>query len=214
MKINNNYLKEKLKHVYWLNGGPCAGKTTMTKKFVNELGFQTLKDDVLKYRSFSNSEIHSALQKPNQNLDWDKWFNKPVDLHLQWLVDFAREMMEFFVVDLLKMPDDRPVIVDLGVMPEDILPFISKNNIIGLFTSKKEIENLYFYRDDHKMILECIENNTENPQQTIKHSNKSMVKFSNKIKKACIKNEIKILERTTEMSVEQQFELICKHFGF
>jgi hypothetical protein len=64
------------------------------------------------------------------------------------------------------------------------------------------------------MILECIENNTENPQQTIKHSNKSMVKFSNKIKKACIKNEIKILERTTEMSVEQQFELICKHFGF
>jgi tRNA A37 threonylcarbamoyladenosine biosynthesis protein TsaE len=41
MKIHNNYLKEKLKHVYWLNGGPCAGKTTMTKKFVNELGFQT-----------------------------------------------------------------------------------------------------------------------------------------------------------------------------
>ena len=31
MKINDNYLKEQLKHVYWLNGGPCAGKTTMTK---------------------------------------------------------------------------------------------------------------------------------------------------------------------------------------
>ena len=54
MKVNDNYLKEQLKHVYWLNGGCCAGKTTMTKKFVEELGFQTLEDDVLKYRPFTS----------------------------------------------------------------------------------------------------------------------------------------------------------------
>lgn len=48
MKINDNYLKEQLQHVYWLNGGCCAGKTTMTKKFIQELGFQTLGDDTRK----------------------------------------------------------------------------------------------------------------------------------------------------------------------
>lgn len=62
MKINNNYLKEQLKHIYWLNGGACAGKTTMAKKFVNELGFQTLGYDILKYRPYTCPIEHNALQ--------------------------------------------------------------------------------------------------------------------------------------------------------
>lgn len=34
MKVNNNYLTEKLKHVYWINGGCYAGTTTMTKRLL------------------------------------------------------------------------------------------------------------------------------------------------------------------------------------
>lgn len=213
MKINDNYLKEQLKHVYWLNGGPCAGKTTMTQKFVEELGFQTLEDDVLKYRSFSCPIEHSALQMPNPNLDWNKWFNRPVDVHYQWLADIVEEMMEFFIIDLLKMSDEKPIIIDLGIMPECILPFIPKERMICLFTSAEEIERLYFFREDHKMILDCINTYTTDPQESIKHSNKSLVKFSNEIKSACVKNGIKTIERTPEMSVDEQFKLICEHFG-
>ncbi|GGG06887.1 hypothetical protein [Paenibacillus aceti] len=97
MKVNNNYLKEHLKHVYWLNGGCCAGKTTMTKKFVEELGFQTLEDNVLKYRPFTSPVEYPALQYPHPGLDWDKWFNKPNDEHCEWLFQIVEEMMEFFV---------------------------------------------------------------------------------------------------------------------
>jgi len=214
MKINSRYLKEKLKHVYWLNGGPCAGKTTMTKKLVEELGFQTLEDDVLKYRPFSSPIEHSALQYPHPDLDWNRWFNRPVEVHSQWLLDIVREMMEFYLIDLLKMPDDRPIIIDLGIMPEEILPFIPPERILCLVTSPQEIERLYFFREDHKMILECINNNTTAPEQTIEHSNKSMVKFSHEIRQACSKNGIKVLERKPEMSVEEQFSLVCEHFGF
>ena len=146
MKINDNYLKEQLKHVYWLNGGCCAGKTTMTKKFVEELGFQTLEDDVLKYRPFTSSVEYPALQYPHPSLDWDKWFNKPIDVHCEWLFQIVEEMMEFFVIDLLKMPTDTPVIIDLGIMPEQILPFIPKERMICLYTSDEEIERLYFFQ--------------------------------------------------------------------
>ncbi|MBD3922606.1 hypothetical protein H8B09_28020 [Paenibacillus sp. PR3] len=66
------------------------------------------------------------------------------------------EMMEFFVVDLLRMPADRPIIIDLGIMPEHILPFIPKERMICLYTSDDEIERLYFFREDHKMILDVI----------------------------------------------------------
>ncbi|HBS47320.1 MAG TPA: hypothetical protein DEA91_27780 [Paenibacillus sp.] len=213
MKINNDYLKEQLKHVYWLNGGPCAGKTTMTKKFVEELGFQTLGDDVLKYRPFTSRVEYPALQFPNPDLDWNKWFNKPVDEHCQWLFQIVEEMMDFFIIDLLTMPNDKPIIIDLGIMPERILPFIPEERMICFYTSDEEIERLYYFREDHKMILDCINAYTINPEETIKHGNKSMVKFSNEIKKACTKMGIKTVERIPSMSVEEQFRLVREHFG-
>lgn len=64
------------------------------------------------------------------------------------------------------------------------------------------------------MILDCINAKTTNPESTIKHSNKSIVKFSNEIKNACIKNGIKTIERIPDMSVDEQFELVREHFGF
>lgn len=214
MKINDNYLKEELKHVYWLNGGPCAGKTTMTKKFIEEYDFQTLEDDVLKYRPFTSPVEFPALQFPNPNLDWDKWFNKPVDDHCQWMLQIVEEMMEFFVIDLLKLPNNKPIIIDLGIMPERILSFIPKERMICFYTSDAEIERLYFFREDHKMILDCINDCTSNPEETIKHTNKSMIKFSNEIKDACINNGIKTIERTPAMSVDEQFKMVSEHFGY
>ncbi|NJJ38267.1 hypothetical protein [Paenibacillus apii] len=212
MKVNDNYLKEQLSHVYWLNGGCCAGKTTMTKKFVEELGFQTLGDDVLKYRPFTSSVEYPALQYPHPELDWSKWFNRPNDEHCKWLFQIVEEMMEFFVIDLLKMSSDTPIVIDLGIMPERILPFIPKERMVCLYTSDEEIERLYFYREDHKMILDVI-NLTDNPAQTIKNGNKSMAKFSRDIRNACVKNGIKTIERTTSLSKEEQFKLVREYFG-
>lgn len=186
----------------------------MTKKFAKELGFQTLVDDVMKYRPFTSHIEYPALQMPNPNLDWDEWFNRPVAEKCQWLLEFVEELMEFFVIDLLKMPDDKPIIIDLGIMPERILSFIPKERMICLFTSAEEIERLYFFRDDHKIILDCINTYTSNPKATIKHANKPMIKFSNEIKNACIKNGIKTIERTPNLSVEKQFKLVKEHFGF
>lgn len=211
MKVNDLYIKESLKHVYWLNGGCCAGKTTMTQRFVVELGFQTLRDDVMKYRPFTSAVDYPALQYPHPGLDWNKWFNKPNDEHCRWLLQLVEEMMEFLVIDLLRMPSDKPIIMDLGVLPEVILPFIPKERMICLYTSDEEIERLYFFREDHKMILDVI-NLTTDPAATIKNGNKNMVTVSHLIKNACIHNGIKTLERTPDLTVEHQFGLIREHF--
>ncbi|MGC5771607.1 hypothetical protein [Paenibacillus pabuli] len=211
MKINEHYLKEQLKHVYWLNGGCCAGKTTMTKKFVADLGFQTLGDDILKYRPFTNPTEYPALQFPHPGLNWEDWFNRSTDVIFRWLCEIVEEMMEFFVIDLLKMPTDKPIIIDLGIMPEHILRFIPKERMMCLYTSDEEIERLYYFREDHKMILDVI-NLTSDPAETIKHGNKTMVKFSHEIRNACVNNNIKTLERTPDLGIEEQFRLVYEHF--
>ncbi|OME66330.1 hypothetical protein BSK65_22395 [Paenibacillus odorifer] len=106
------------------NGGPCAGKTIITKKFVEE--------------------------------------------HCQWLFQVVEEMMDFFIIDLLKLPDDKPIIIiDLGIMPEFILLFIPEERMICFYTSDAEIERLYYFREDYKMILDCINAYTLYPEETI-----------------------------------------------
>jgi len=62
------------------------------------------------------------------------------------------------------------------------------------------------------MILDVI-HLTSNPAETIKHGNQTMVKFSHEIRKACLKNGVKTIERTPFLSVEEQFRFIREHFG-
>lgn len=214
MNINDNYLKECLKHVYWLSGGPCSGKTTITKKLVSELGFRTISDDILKYRKYSDKDVHKAIQMPNPELNWDEWFNRPTDIYKDWLLDVSREMLDYFVIDLIKMPDDKPIIVDLGVKPELIMPFIDKNRILSMFTASTEIEKLYFFRDDHSMILDRINQSTKDPLKSIKNANQAMILFSDEIRLSCERNGIKIIERTPELSIENQFKMVCEYFSF
>lgn len=109
------------------------------------------------------------------------------------------------------MPSDKPIMIDLGIMPERILPFIPKERMICLYTSDEEIERLYFFREDHKMILDVI-NLTANPAATIANVNVNTIKFSNDIRNACVRNGIKTLERTPNLSVEEQFQLVREHF--
>lgn len=97
-------------------------------------------------------------------------------------------------------------------MPEHILPFIPQERMICLYTSDEEIERLYFFREDHKMILDVI-NLTANPAETIRHGNRTMVKFSHEIRMACMRHGIGTVERTPHMSEEEQFGYVRAHFG-
>lgn len=116
MKINESYLREKLKNVYWLNGGPCSGKTTMSNMFVKELGFQKIEEDIVKYRLYTDPQKHPNLQYPNPNLDWNQWFNRPLEEYKSWLHNLGREILEFYILDLLELDLNRPIIVDLGIL--------------------------------------------------------------------------------------------------
>lgn len=81
-----------------------------------------------------------------------------------------------------------------------------------MYTDPREIHRLYYYRDDHKLILDCINNNTKDPERTIKNSCDVLVSFSEDIINSCQKEEIYCLKRTEELSVKEQFAIIKKHF--
>lgn len=203
---------KKLDHVYWLCGGACAGKTTMKAYFMERLGFETVEDDILKYRSQSDKEQFPAIQMPNPSLNWNEWFNRPPEVHGQWMLDVSRELTYFMLEDIKKNDPSIKCIIDLGVEVEALLSWIPKENIVGLFTNPRTIRDQYLYRPDHDMILKCIEKNTENPCETAENVSKSVCWFSEQIKASCVRNGIFCLERNENLSKEAQFETLCTYF--
>lgn len=205
---------KKLNHVFWLCGGACAGKTTMKSLFMERLNFKTVEDDILKYRSLADKEKFPAIQMPNPTLNWDQWFNRPPEIHGQWMLDVSKELTFFMLEEIKESDPSTPLIIDLGVDVAAILPYIPKENIVGLFTDAKTIRSQYLYRPDHEMILKCIEKNTKNPKETAANVSESVCWFSEKIKASCSENGIYCFQREESTSKEAQFEALCTHFNF
>ena len=197
MYLNDTYLKEKLKHVYWLTGGPCSGKTTMTKALKESYDFRTMVVDFPIYRDFFDDPKYHPLKIPYPDMDWEWYFNRPLDEYIQWMLVTGRRVLDFFLIDLLAEAPDKPIVIDCGIEAEYILPFINKDHIMGFFTSDEEITKKYLHRDDHNMIWVCINKNVEDKDNAINNVNNAMIGYSNAVKKSCEFYGIKQIHKNT-----------------
>lgn len=213
MQINNTYLKHQLKQVYWLTGGPCSGKTTMSKALAENYGFKMMDMDFPKYRKYLDQEKYDPLKIPYPNMDWQWYFNRPVTEYVQWMLDTGRLTLDFFLIDLIKSSGHQNVVVDCGVEVEYLLPFIEKDHIVACFTTDEEIAKKYLHRDDHNMIWRCIDQNLENKAEAIENVNKAMIGFSHAIQKSTERLHINTIIRTAELKIEDQLSMVAKHFG-
>lgn len=142
----------------------------------------------------------------------NKWFNRPVEEYSNWLIQLANEIVEYLIIDLLELPNTQPIIIDMGVMPKTILSLIPKERMVCLFTSPEEIEKRYLFRIDHNMILDCIKNNSIDYIETVSNVNNSIIRFSKEIVNACVSEGILTIERTHNLTINQQFKMIYEHF--
>ncbi|MBN2877967.1 MAG: hypothetical protein JXL85_10000 [Bacilli bacterium] len=210
MILNTEYVKERLKHVYWFAGGPCAGKTTMSNLLVERNGFQYVTDDYMKYRPYMKPGEYDSLKIPYRNMDWEWFFMRETEEYVRWLLD-VKLILDFMIVDLLQTNPNHKVIVDTGIEADQILPFIAKDHIIGMFTTDDEIKDKYLYREDHDPILQAIQR-TKNPQKALIHSGEVMTAFSHRIEESCLKHNINRIYRLHNLSIEDQYRQVVKMF--
>lgn len=211
--MNADYIRHCLKHVYWLCGGACAGKTTMASMLAERYDFQAIDDDVLRYRPYADPDAYPAMQMPNPSLNWDSWFNRAPEIHGRWILEAATEQLDFLIIDLLRMPRRAPIVVDLGVEASSILPFIDRERIIGLFTDDATIAAQYLFRQDHAMIWERIKKSTADPLGTADNVNRSLIWLSRYLRTSCELHGIHIINRYGSMSKEAQFAEVCAAWG-
>jgi hypothetical protein len=211
MNISNNILKHHLKNVYFLSGTACGGKTTMSKIIADKHGFLLYEDNI--YYG-EHKEIATPEEQPNLTRkfpSWEYYFNRPVPEYSKWLSDSSSEELEMILVDLLRLPSDKKIIVDLDMTPEVAKQITDYNRVAFLVTEPEFVIKDYYDREHHREILECIMS-LPDPDKALKNSNDLMIYGTEKTLNNVYESGLFYIKRDENSTIEKTLSLLEKHF--
>jgi hypothetical protein len=159
MNISDNLLKHYLRHVYFIGGTACGGKTTLAKRLAEKHAF-------LLYGEGPHHEEHRRLASPEfqpamtrEFSGWEEYFGRPYPEYAQWLLETTREDAEMALLDLVVQSSansDRKVVADLHLPLEMAARITDHGRVVFLVAEPRLVVADYFGRPDHQEILDCI----------------------------------------------------------
>ena len=164
MDLPDNILRHYLRNVYFVAGGLCGGKTTISTLL-------SQKYDVTLYNWDEKYAEHKAISDPlhqpemhRHGGDWEAYFSRPPVEWAASLEQSIREQVNIAIVDLINTARDDIILVD-GVFPCESLERISvPERCVFLYATMEVIRRDNFRRDDKQDMLACIMR-LSNPEQ-------------------------------------------------
>lgn len=123
-------LEADLKHVYWIGGSPCSGKSSIADLLGSQFGWQVYHCDVA-------FDAHVRRAHPDQHpwlcrvpyLVWDEFWMRPLDVQLRNVVEGYAEEFPMILDDLRLMPHNRPILAEgTALLPELVASYLTENH--------------------------------------------------------------------------------------
>jgi hypothetical protein len=128
LTANPEALQAQLRHVYWIGGGSCAGKSTITRRIVAALGLQTYAtDDVMTDHSRRSTPRDCPLLHRFMAMDMDqRWVSRSPEAMLETFPWFRGEGFDMIIKDILNMPKEPGVVVEgFRLLPYLVKPLLA-----------------------------------------------------------------------------------------
>ena len=120
-------LREQLRHVYWIGGGSCAGKSTIACRIAGEHGLHLYStDDVMAEHSRRSTPEDCPLLHRFIAMDMDeRWVSRSPATMLETFHWYRGEGFPMILEDLLRMPAARGVLVEgFRLLPHLVKPVL------------------------------------------------------------------------------------------
>jgi ABC-type oligopeptide transport system ATPase subunit len=219
MNIAENILKHGLRNVYFLVGTSCGGKTTMAKEISKKYGFIHFHDNHHEehfriWQSICNKKYQPFATKQMQMAwtDLETHFSRSVEEFIDDDI-IITEYVQFVIIELIKLSQNKKVISDSSWIPIDLLCEISEYNKIACLLAPAELIIRDFYgRDDHKDFLERIMPLKE-PEKKLKTQNELHRIHAKQIFDDVDKYNLFKIVRNDESTVENTLKMLENHFN-
>lgn len=213
MIFQDNVLKEYLKNVYFITGTPCGGKTTVSRALAKRYGLTVydIDEQFDRHQKLSAPSLQPAMNKRFESAD--EFFGRPVEEYKQWLTDNTREQLDFVLLDLIRLSQDRIVLCDCHLTVEEARYLTEPGRIAFLIKDPAHLIDDYCNRPDHQGFSRFIHSATNVAQA--KATCNETLKCLNESRIAAIKNsEYLWIERTESSTVTETVNSVARHFGF
>lgn len=153
------------------------------------------------------------MRYPSPQTDWEWFFNREINEYVGWLEMLAAHLVEFIVVDLISGDLPRPIIVEQFTDPLSTARIAGHNREVSMFATDELLEVELLQRDDHKMILDCIQANTSDPVVSEKNVIAASVEAAHRSHNRALTAGCKILYRDEHTQPQELLAQVEEHFG-
>lgn len=118
----------RLRNVYWIGGGSCAGKSTIARRLAERWGlFLYATDDTMAEHARRSTAADCPLLQQFLAMDMDeRWVRRTPETMLATFPWFHGEAFPLIIDDLLRIPADRPVLVEgFRALPHLVAPMLA-----------------------------------------------------------------------------------------
>lgn len=116
----------RLRHVRWLGGSACAGKTAVARRLAARHGVRTLHCDDLfeRHAARADPERHAAFRRL-MAVPAPELFARPVERQVRELEAFYEDELEMLAEDLVERSGPGPLLVEgAGLIPALVAPLL------------------------------------------------------------------------------------------
>ena len=213
MIFQDNVIKEYLKNVYFITGTPCGGKTTVSRALAEKYGFELFDVDE---RFDEHKKMSNPLFQPAMNTYFnsaDEFFGRTVEEYKNWLLNNTREQLEFVLLDLIRLSENKKVLCDCHLTVAQALAFSEPARVVFLIKDPSNLVDEYGNRPDHQGFFQYLNSATdiEKAKQVV---NTTLYELNADRIEEIKSSPFFWIERTTDSTVEDTVACVEKHFDY
>ena len=212
MIFQDNVIKEYLKNVYFITGTPCGGKTTISRELAkrHNLLVYDIDEQFANHKKISNPAYQPSMNKVFK--DADEFFGRTVEEYKKWLIDNTREQLDFVLLDLIRLSQNKKVLCDCHLTVEEAEKFTDASRIVFLIKEPSNLVDEYCNRPDHQAFSDFI-NSTSDTAKAKELCNAALKSLNKKRCKDIKDSDYYWIERTPKSTVEETVGKVERHFG-
>lgn len=206
-------LQHKLAHVYWIGGSPCSGKSSIVELLAKEqkTAVYHCDDHFDQHLKLTTAKVQPEFYRV-RNMSWDDLWMRPVAEQVTHELAIYREQFPMILADLLKMPRNRPILVEgAALLPELMTKVLQKPNQAFYVVPTLEFQRRTYAKRPwiHGILKQC-----RDPEQAFENWMARDVAFGKYVAETAVSLNYPVIFVDGSRSIAENSAKVARHFGW
>ncbi|HJT58086.1 MAG TPA: hypothetical protein VJ761_16395 [Ktedonobacteraceae bacterium] len=211
-------MMERLSHVLWIGGSPCAGKSTLGHTIARTHVFLDYHLDPM-----GRNHMRRRLAAGDANLEAflkmsmdQRWLERSVEELVQEVLESWTKECQLAVEDLLAMPDEWFIVAEGNFFPECVAPYLSSpHQAIWLVPTASFCDQIRRTRDAEqarRRERHGVADESSDPERRLRNLIERDCQLAHYVKEQAEKLHLTVYEVDGSRSLDEMTMLVEKHF--